>query len=119
MALVKNWQFFHIFTIRKKDKENVFKSVQERKKSLSEYRNNKLKKSKISDFSMDLVKNWQFFHPLIIGEIGQENVFEYIRERKKAFPDYKNKKFKKSNIWNFAKGVSPWFSLKIGNFSIF
>ena len=119
MALVKNWQFFHIFTIGKKDKENVFKSVQERKKAFPDYRNNKLKKSKISDYSMDLVKNWQFFHPLIIGEIGQENVFEYIRERKKAFPDYKNNKLKKPKIWNFAKGVSPWFSLKIGKFSIF
>ena len=47
---------------------------------------------------MDLVKNWQFFHPLIIGEIGQENVFEYIRERKKAFPDYKNKLKKVENL---------------------
>ena len=43
---------------------------------------------------MDLVKNWQFFHPLIIGAIGQENVFEYIRERQKAFPDNKNNKLK-------------------------
>ena len=51
----------------------------------------------------------------IIGEIGQENVFEYIRERQKAFPDNKNNKLKKSKIWNFAKGVSPWFSLKIGD----
>ena len=58
---------------------------------------------------MDLVKNWQFFHPLIIGAIAQENVFEYIRERQKAFPDNKNNKLKKSKIWNFAKGVSPWF----------
>ena len=68
---------------------------------------------------MGLVKNWQFFHPVIKGEIGQENVFEYIRERQKAFPDYKNNKLRKSKIWNFAKGVSPWFSFKIGNFSIF
>ena len=51
MALVKNWQFFDIFTIGKKDKENVFKSVQERKKAFPDYRNNKLIKSKISDFS--------------------------------------------------------------------
>ena len=68
---------------------------------------------------MDLVKNCQFFHPQIIGEIGQENMFEYIRERQKPFPDYKNNKLKKSKISNFTKGVSPWFSLKIGNFSIF
>ena len=51
MALVKNWQFFNIFTIGKKNKENVFKSVQERKKAFPDYRNNKVKKPKISDFS--------------------------------------------------------------------
>ena len=64
---------------------------------------------------MDLVKNWQFFHPLIIGEIGQENVFEYIRERKKAFPDYKNNKLKKSKIWDFSKIVDG-FGQKLAMF---
>ena len=109
MALVKNWQFFHIFTIGKKDKENVFKSVQERKKAFPDYRNNKLKKSKISDFSKGVspwiwLKITNFSILYIIGERGQENVFEYIRERQKAFPDNKNNKLKKSKIWNFAKG---------------
>ena len=51
MALVKNWQFFHIFTIGKKNKENVFNCVQERKKAFPDYRNNQVKKPKISDFS--------------------------------------------------------------------
>ena len=62
---------------------------------------------------MVLLKNWQFFHLFILGKIGQENVFENILERNKAFPDYKNKKLKKSKIWDFSKGVSPWFWLKI------
>ena len=43
-----------------------------------------------------------------------ENVLE-----KKAFPDYKNNKLKKSKNWDFSKGVSPWFWSKLGNFSIF
>ena len=66
-----------------------------------------------------LVKNWQFFHLFIIGEIGQGKcAWEYSR-RKKAFPDYKNNKLKKWKICDFSKGVSPWLWLKIGNFSIF
>ena len=46
-------------------------------------------------------------------------MFENILGRKKAFPDYKNNKFKKWNIWDFSRGVSPWLWLKIDNFPIF
>ena len=49
--------------------------------------------------------------------IGLENVFYYILERKNAFLGYKNKKLKKSKNWHFSKGVSPWFWSKIGHFS--
>ena len=42
-----------------------------------------------------------------------------ILQRKNAFLGYKNKELKKSKIWNFSKGVSPWFWSKIGHFSIF
>ena len=31
----------------------------------------------------------------------------WLRE-KNAFLDYKNKKSKKSKVWDFSKGVSPW-----------
>ena len=37
MALVENSQFFHIFTIGKKDNENVFKSILESKKAFLGY----------------------------------------------------------------------------------
>ena len=36
---------------------------------------------------MVLVKNWQFFHLFILGEIGRENVFHDIVERENAFLD--------------------------------
>ena len=65
---------------------------------------------------MVLVKNWQFFLFLILGKIGQENVFYDVLERKNAFPGIKNKKFKMSRKWKFSKGVSPWFWSKIVNF---
>ena len=54
-----------------------------------------------------------------LGNIGRENVFYDILERKKAFLGYKNKKFKKSKNWHFSKGVNPWFWSKNGDFSNF
>ena len=39
-----------------------------------------------------------------------------ILEGRNAFLDNKNKKLKKSKNWDFSKGVSQWFWLKIGNF---
>ena len=52
-----------------------------------------------------------------LGNIGQENVFYDILERKNAFWGYKNKKFKKLKNWDFCKGVNPWFWSKNGHFS--
>ena len=45
---------------------------------------------------MVLVKNWPFSIFFFLGNIGQENVFYDILERKNAFLGYKNNKFKKS-----------------------
>ena len=66
-----------------------------------------------------MVENWPFFQSFFGGNIGQENVFYDILERKNAFLGYKNKKFKKSKNWHFSKGVNPWFWSKNGHFSNF
>ena len=58
---------------------------------------------------MVLVQKWQFFQLFFLVNIGQENVFYDILERKDAFLAYKNKKFKESKNWHFSKGVNPWF----------
>ena len=68
---------------------------------------------------MVLVKNWPFFHLFFKGNIGQENVFYDILERKNAFLGYKIKNFKKWKNCHFSKGVSPCFWSKIDHFSIF
>ena len=68
---------------------------------------------------MVLVQKWPFFHFFFLGNIGQENVFYDILERKNAFLGYKNKKFKKSKNWHFFKGVNPWFWSKNGHFYYF
>ena len=68
---------------------------------------------------MVLVQKWPFFQLFFLGNIGQENVFYDILERKNTFLDYKNKKFKKSKNWHFSKGVNPWFWSKKSHFSNF
>ena len=45
---------------------------------------------------MVLVQKGVFFQVFFLGDVGQENVFYDILERKNAFRGYKNKKFKKS-----------------------
>ena len=53
-------------------------------------------------------KNGHFSNLFFSGNIGKENVFYDILERKNAILGYKNKKFKKSKNWHFCKGVNPW-----------
>ena len=94
------------------------------KKRLSSYKNIKFKKSKNWDFSKGVnpwfsSKKWPFFQLLFLGNIGQENVFYDILERKNAFLRYKNNKFKKSKNWDFSKGVNVCFWSKNGHFSNF
>ena len=47
---------------------------------------------------MFLVQKWPFFQVYFLGNIGQENVFYDVLERKNAPLGYKNKKFIKSKI---------------------
>ena len=46
-------------------------------------------------------------------------MFYDIRKGRNASLEYINKKLQKSKNWDFSQGVSPWFWLKIGNFSRF
>ena len=81
--------------------QNVLYDILERKNSFLGYKNKKLKKSKNRHFSKavnpwfwskhDHISNFFF-----LGNIGQENVFYDILERKNTFLGYKNKTFKKS-----------------------
>ena len=91
--------------------ENVFYVILERKNTFLGYKNNKFKESKNSHFSKGVnpwfwSKNGHFSKFSFLRNIGQENVFYVILERKTAFLGYKNKKFKKSKNWHFLKGVN-------------
>ena len=56
------------------------------------------------------------FPTSFFGNIGQENVFYDILERKNAFQGYKSKKSKKPKNWRFSRGVNPWFWSQNGHF---
>ena len=84
----------------------------------------KFKKSKSCHFFRGVnpwfwSKNGHFFIFFFVGNIGQENVFYDILDRKNVFLAGKNKKFKKSKNWHFSKWVNPWFWSKNGHFSNF
>ena len=59
------------------------------------------------------------FPTFFLGNIGKENVFYDILERKNALFGFKNKKFQKSKNLQFCKGVNPCFLSKNGHFSNF
>ena len=123
MVLVQKWPFFQLFVSGNIGQENVFCDIQQRKDAFLGYKNKKMKKSKYWHFSKR-VNPWFFskmaiFPPFFYGNIGHENVFFDILERKNAFLAYKHNKFKTSRNWHFSKEVSPWFWSKNCHFSNF
>ena len=94
-----------------------------KKKAFLGYKNIKFKKSKNWHFSKGLTHGFgpkmDNLPTFFLRNIGQENVFFDILERKNAFLGYKNKKFKKSKNWHFSKGVNPCFGLQMAVFPTF
>ena len=90
MVLVQKRPFFQLFVLGNIGQKNVFYDILEGKNAFLGYKKNKFKKA----------KNWQLpkrlthgFGPkmgifpsfVFLGNIGQENVFYDILERKNAF----------------------------------
>ena len=99
----------------------MFEDILGWKKAFPDYKNNKLKKWKICDFSKGVspwlwlkIGNFSIFY-WNIGKIAQQSVFESILERKKQVKQ-QVKKLKKSKIWNFSKGVVTGFGQKLAIF---
>ena len=59
------------------------------------------------------------FPNFFLGVIGPENVFYDISERKNAFLGYKNKKFKKSKMATFPKGLTHGLCPRMAIFPTF
>ena len=104
--------------------DNVFYDILEREDDFLGCKSKKFKQSKNWHFSKGVnpwfwSKNGHFSFFFFLANIGMENVFYDILERKNDFLGYKNKKFEKSKNWHFPKGVNPWFWSKNGHFSYF
>ena len=118
----KKGPFFQLFFLGIIGQKNVFYEILDRKNAFQCYKNKQSKKWKNWHFSkgfgfLVLVQKWPFFQLFFLGNVGQENVFYDILERKNVFLGYKNKKFQKSKNWHVSKGVNPWFWPKISHFS--
>ena len=92
---------FKLFFLGNLDQENVFYDILQRKNAFLRYKKKKSKKPNKWHFSNGVnpwfwSKNGHFSNFFFLRNIGQENVFNNILEKKKAFLGYKNKKFKKS-----------------------
>ena len=79
-------------------KKNVFSDILKRKNTFLAHKRKKFKKSKKWDFSKEVSqrfwsKHCHFSTLFLLGNIGQENVFYDILQRKNAFLGYKNTKF--------------------------
>ena len=115
---------FQLFFFRQYRPEKCLLRYSRTKERPLGYKNKKFKKSKNWQFSKG-VNPWfwsrsgHFSTFYFLGNIGQENVFYEILERKNVFLFYKNTKFKKSDNWHFSKGDNPWFWSKNGNFPPF
>ena len=120
----KNGHFSKFYFLGNIGQENVFYHILEGKKVCLGYKNKKCKKLKNWHFSKRVnpwfwSKNGHFSNFYVFGNIGQENIFYDILERKKVFLGYKNKKCKKLKNWHFSKGVKALFWSKNGHFSNF
>ena len=124
LAFGPKMAIFPTFFLSNICQENVFYDIVERKNAFLGYENEKFKRWKNGHFSKGVnpwfwSKNGHFSNFFSLANIGQENVFYDILERKNAFLGYKNKMFEKSKNWHFSKGVIPWFWSKNVHFSNF
>ena len=110
MVFVQKWPFWQLFFFSQYGPRKYFLRYSRTKKAFLGYKNRKFKKSKNWHFSKR-VNPWfgpkmAIFATFFFDNIGRENVFYDILERKNAFLGYKNKNFKKSNNLHFSKGVT-------------
>ena len=68
---------------------------------------------------MVLVQKWPFSELFLLANIGQENVFYNILERKNVFLAYKNNKFKIRKIDIFPNWLTHGYGAKMAIFPPF
>ena len=123
MVLVQKGPFFQLFFFRQyrpgkfllrysRTKKMLFKAIKTRSS----------KSRKIDTFLKGLTHGFGRKMGIILTfflvNIGQDNAFYDILERKIAFLGYNNKKFKKSKNSRFSIGVNPRYWSKNGHVSV-
>ena len=116
MGLVKKWPYFYVFFLGNIGQENVFYNILERKNAFVAYKKRSLNSRKIEKKKWFWSKKWPFFHLFFLGNIGQENVFYNILERKNAFLAHKKRCSKSRKIEIFLKGLTHGFGQKMAIF---
>ena len=111
MVFVQKWPLFQPVFLGNIDKENIFHDILAQRKAFLGYKKMKFKKSKNCHFSKGanqwfFSKNGHFSKLFFLGNIGQENVFFDILQRKNAFVGFKKKKLKIRKINTFPKGFT-------------
>ena len=125
MVLVQKEPFFQLFLFKQyRPGKCLLRYSRTKENTFLRYKNKISKKSKNWHFwkgvnSWFWSKNGHFSIFFFLSNLGQENVFYDILERKNAFLDYKNTKKEKSKNRHFSQGVIPWFWSKKGHFSNF
>ena len=109
--MVQKWPFFH-FLLGNIGQEKVFYDILEGQKRHSRLQKQEVSKvEKLTFFPKGLTHVFGPKMPIFptfffLGIFGQENVFYDIPERKNAFLGFKKKKFKKSKMAIFPKGLT-------------
>ena len=101
MLLVRKWPVFQFFFLGNFSQESVFYDILEQKNAFQGYKNKKFQNRKIDILPKGLTHGFgpkTAIFPIFffLSNIGQENVFYDILQRKNAFLGFQNKKFKKS-----------------------
>ena len=117
----KDGHFSKFFFLGKRDKDKFFDDILERKNAFLGYKYNKLKKSKNYHFSKRVnprfwSKTDHFCNFIFLGNIGQENVFYDILERKKTILGYKKRSSKTRKIAIILKELTHGFCSKLAIF---
>ena len=100
MVLVQKWKSFQVFFCRIQFRKRSFTVLYNEKTPLQAIKTRSLKSRKIDIFPKSLTDGscakMAILSYFFFCNIGQENVFYGILQRKNSFLAYKNKKFKKS-----------------------
>ena len=113
MVFVQKWPFFQFFFQAIQTSKMSFTIFYIEKTPFQAIKTRSSKSRKIDIFPKGLTHGvgpkMAIFPTFFLGNIGHQNVFCDILERKNVFLGYKNKKFKQWKNGHFSKGVNPLY----------